>query len=396
MNEIARSESPMPATYFASPGRASAAEIAAAAERATQTPVVQQLLHCMGAFVLILDEHRQILAVNDGLLTHLGIPSVEDLLGLRAGEAMHCIHAHDEPAGCGTTCYCAGCGAAIATVLALDTGETSEAECLLAVDQGREGAIEMAVRAVPLDVDGQRLVMLLLQDIRLPKRREALERTFFHDINNLMSFLLSTLEIARLKRDDESERRVGNALTIGKMIADEVEAQMLMTRAISGRYSPLAQPTSIGLVLDRLEEIFALHHVAKNRNLTIDRTHAQTLLFADEPLLRRVLVNMLKNAFEATPEGGTVSLTTALADETLTWHVWNEGIIDPEIRPYIFQRYRSTKASNGRGLGTYGMRLLAEQYLGGAVSFASNAEDGTTFSFTHPRDMKHLAVHASA
>ena len=50
----------------------------------------------------------------------------------------------------------------------------------------------------------------------------------------------------------------------------------------------------------------------------------------------------------------------------------------------IFQRSVSTKAERGRGLGTYGMKLLGERYLGGEVSFVSTEEAGTTFSVRLP------------
>jgi signal transduction histidine kinase len=46
----------------------------------------------------------------------------------------------------------------------------------------------------------------------------------------------------------------------------------------------------------------------------------------------------------------------------------------------VFQRSFTTKSGTGHGLGTYGMRLLGERYLGGRVSFVTSAEGGTVFS----------------
>jgi sensor histidine kinase regulating citrate/malate metabolism len=45
----------------------------------------------------------------------------------------------------------------------------------------------------------------------------------------------------------------------------------------------------------------------------------------------------------------------------------------------LFQRSFSTKG-NGRGIGTYSIKLLTENYLKGKVSFFSNEEEGTVFS----------------
>jgi signal transduction histidine kinase len=63
--------------------------------------------------------------------------------------------------------------------------------------------------------------------------------------------------------------------------------------------------------------------------------------------------------------------------------VHNEGIVPPEVQPRIFERSFSTKGP-GRGLGTYGMRLIGERVLGGQVSFSSAAGRGTTFSILLP------------
>jgi len=63
--------------------------------------------------------------------------------------------------------------------------------------------------------------------------------------------------------------------------------------------------------------------------------------------------------------------------------VHNPTYIEPVVQKQIFRRYFSTKGKD-RGLGTWGMRVLAEQYLGGSVTFTSTQEQGTTFTLTLP------------
>jgi signal transduction histidine kinase len=57
--------------------------------------------------------------------------------------------------------------------------------------------------------------------------------------------------------------------------------------------------------------------------------------------------------------------------------------MERQVQLQIFHRYFSTRGE-GRGLGTWGMKLLAEEYLGGRVSFSTSPESGTTFSLTLP------------
>jgi sensor histidine kinase regulating citrate/malate metabolism len=59
--------------------------------------------------------------------------------------------------------------------------------------------------------------------------------------------------------------------------------------------------------------------------------------------------------------------------------VKNDQVIPEDIQKQLFQRSFSTKGT-GRGIGTYSIKLLTENYLKGKVSFVSNETDGTVFS----------------
>ena len=63
--------------------------------------------------------------------------------------------------------------------------------------------------------------------------------------------------------------------------------------------------------------------------------------------------------------------------------VKNPYVIPNQVQAQIFQRAYSTKGT-GRGIGTYGMRLLAESYLSGKVNFKSDVEAGTVFTLELP------------
>jgi two-component system, cell cycle sensor histidine kinase and response regulator CckA len=105
----------------------------------------------------------------------------------------------------------------------------------------------------------------------------------------------------------------------------------------------------------------------------------------DRALLLRVLINMIKNAFEATAAGGTVRVWFELREAGPVFAVENSGVIPEEVRPHIFERSYSTKAAKGRGVGTYSMKLFGEHYLKGAVGYAS--EEGVTrFWICLPRE----------
>ena len=82
----------------------------------------------------------------------------------------------------------------------------------------------------------------------------------------------------------------------------------------------------------------------------------------------------------------TARITTRVELEHIIWEIWNNGFIPADVQKRVFQRHFSTKATFGRGLGTFSMKLFGEHYLKGKVSFDSSESNGTTFRFRLPRN----------
>jgi len=93
----------------------------------------------------------------------------------------------------------------------------------------------------------------------------------------------------------------------------------------------------------------------------------------------------VKNAFEGTAPGGEVRVRCFTEDDSVVFEVWNAAAMPAEVAMQVFVRYFTTKGRRGRGLGTYGARLIAERYLGGSLSFATSEAQGTTFRLKLPR-----------
>ena len=102
----------------------------------------------------------------------------------------------------------------------------------------------------------------------------------------------------------------------------------------------------------------------------------------DRTLLARILGNMLKNALEAAGADETVTFRCTREGERIDFAIHNRAAIAPAAQLEIFQRSFSTKGE-GRGLGTYSMKVLGE-YLGAEVDFSSSAASGTTFRLRLP------------
>jgi len=110
-------------------------------------------------------------------------------------------------------------------------------------------------------------------------------------------------------------------------------------------------------------------------------------ILTDLSLLKRVLLNMLKNALEATEPGKDIKFSMLYDSDDVVFKVWNPFVMADKVKSQIFQRSFSTKGP-GRGIGVYSMRLITEQYLKGSVSFESEDGMGTEFVVRIPVNTK--------
>ena len=153
-------------TYFAKPERADGVELYSEMKSVYQDSIVTGLLHSVDGILAVLNEERQIIALNRGFEALIGIDDPYEALGLRPGEALRCIHADEGPHGCGTSKHCPTCGATNAIVSSLETEEPVERHGTLHVMKDG-GLIDYGinVRSHPVHVDSRRLLVLTLRDV---------------------------------------------------------------------------------------------------------------------------------------------------------------------------------------------------------------------------------------
>jgi hypothetical protein len=367
-----------PETFFAPPKRSDSNDLRSDIEKITNNPFIDNLMVVANGLFAVLNEHRQILTINESFLRLMGIDDPGKVLGLRPGEYVNCIHACEMPHGCGTSRYCVTCGAVISIMAALKENSPYEDTCALTIEKdNQEIDLVFQVRACPLNFDGKRFVLLFLQDISVQQHRANLERTFFHDISNIMCGVIGKSEILSMK--DQSLSQLHNSI---ERLSQEICIQRSLSSTFSGTYQPLYKEISAKSVMDEIEEIFSDNPLKNDRILEFKSSEHDIPVVTDKHLVSRILVNMITNALEATAIGGRVKAEIIPEGNAVTFSVWNEGKIPAEISLRIFQRNFSTKNAVGRGLGTYSMKFFGEKVLGGKVTFETSIEKGTTFRLT--------------
>ncbi len=374
-------------TYFAPAERANIDQLAHQVAAVSCNPVIDAVMGAFAGLLAVLNEQRQILAINNTMLEMLNIHDPTLALGLRPGEALRCVHADEQPGGCGTGPYCVTCGAAIAIVASLTNDRAEERNCVATVEQnGQPVDLYLRVRCCPITFEGQRFLLLLMNDISTEQQRAALERVFIHDINNMLTALVANSQLLDRRVSDPTIRKFSNRIKqISQRLAKEVEIQTALSGIGASSYQPLRQPLSAAWLVSELREMLARHPAAEDKQISLHSPSPDLCLSTDPALLQRVLSNMLINALEATDEGGEVKLWLEPHDSTVTFCVWNRAAIPEHVARRVFQRNFSTKEGTGRGLGTYSIKLFGETYLGGRVDFTTSEADGTIFRLSLPR-----------
>lgn len=341
---------------------------------------------------IIVNEKRQVLFANAATLGKFELRA-EDILGTRLGEFLGCIHSAEMSGGCGTSEACRVCGAVNAILRAFDLDRRNSEECRISVlgPAGRS-CLDLLVTAVPVSASGGRYVIVTLDDISDSKRREVLERIFFHDVMNSITNIRSCVELlsAELGASAPENDYLGRLLSATENLVDEVQQQREIITMERGELRADFKEADLAGLVSEIARHVEIASYARSRILIRLSETPKLPAVTDPVLLRRIVGNMLKNALEASAPDEDVTLELRLAgpDEALI-EVRNAAFIPREVQLQIFQRSFSTKG-RGRGIGTYSMKLLAEDYLGGSISFSSDERVGTSFRLrlplTMPRD----------
>lgn len=373
-----------PCSNQLSPPRSTPEELGELALHCLQSPILEAVLSSLQGRALILDRNRQTIAANQELLEAMGLISCTPLLGRRPGEVFGCVRVPFGHDGCGTSPACAQCGALLAILASQAQEAPAKGECLMMVlNHGKQEAHEFAVRAAPLELEGNPLVVFVIQDISPQKRLETLERVFFHDMANTLQGLRLRSELL-CKADPEHRPAIQQITGLCEMLDADITHHRLLLEAERGALKPQMKDLDAQTVLDSLAQFFQLHPAARDKRLTIVQADPSVRFRSDHSLLFRVLTNAVLNALEASPPEGEVRTWFGRQNTRPAFSIHNAGAIPEGIQRQIFQRSFSTKASQGRGLGTYSMKLLGEDYLGGTWQLSSNPAEGTTFTLALP------------
>lgn len=191
-----------------------------------------------------------------------------------------------------------------------------------------------------------------------------------HEINGPLGIILGYAKVIRKQGPDDEA--LGAIEDEAKQCQRIVQALLDMSRQDTPRFEPidLAQLARDGV--ERLRATGALG----TRDVTVTTATEEVLAFGDEAKIRQVVLNLIRNAIEATAEGGTIEVDIRRRKRRVILAVIDHGPgIPEEMRSRLFEPFFTTKA-HGTGLGLAIARAIVEAHRG-AIRIETPPEGGT-------------------
>jgi PAS domain S-box-containing protein len=205
-----------------------------------------------------------------------------------------------------------------------------------------------------------------------------------HEIANPLNGIYLTLQLIeqRLNRQASVDERVtGDVLRIKKEVG-RLNQLVQEFRTLSRQQDYHFRPMNLAPLLNETLDLQQL--VLEARSIVISRHIADDLpgVLVDEDRMKQALLNLIKNAGEAMPNGGTLTVAVTASDGSVAIHIKDTGIgIAPGSD--VFQPFFTTK-KEGTGLGLIIVRQIILAHRG-TIVYDSEPGEGTTFHITLPR-----------
>jgi signal transduction histidine kinase/CheY-like chemotaxis protein len=208
-----------------------------------------------------------------------------------------------------------------------------------------------------------------------------------HDFNNTLSGILGRAQL--LQRTDDSEKIKRGLDIIIKTAEDGAKTVKRIQDFARQRRDHNFELVPIDQLLLDASEITRPRWKncaeASNIHITLNlQIGSYAMVMGDDSELREVLVNMVFNAIDAMPEGGTLSLSTHTVDDSVLIKVVDTGVgMYPEVRSRIFDPFFTTKGKAGLGLGLAVSFGIIRRH-GGNIEVDSTYGSGTEFRIMLP------------
>jgi two-component system NtrC family sensor kinase len=204
-----------------------------------------------------------------------------------------------------------------------------------------------------------------------------------HELNNPIYGIMNTLELLKTEIPPESKRR-----RILELSLSETQRLAEMLRNMLSFSKPEEEkrkPIKINELVEGI--LLMMERQMRESNIKVETYFDEGIpeVMASTNQVRQVMLNLIKNAKEAMPKGGTLTVRTTREDNKVLIHIQDSGVgIPEEIRDKIFEAFFTTKQKvKGVGLGLSVCYGIIKDH-GGEIKVESEVDKGTSFKIHLP------------
>ncbi len=217
--------------------------------------------------------------------------------------------------------------------------------------------------------------------------REDVERIMQHDLKGPLTTIIG-MPTLLLKKENITPQQKETLILIkeaGYLMLSMINSSLDLYKMETGSYQ--YKPQLIDL-LQVIRKVFTeCHNLSVAYEIGIKLTlngvepgdDETFMVMAEELLSHTMLSNLVKNAVEASPAGGTVDVALNASEDLATVSITNNGEVPPEVRQRFFEKYVTVGKDAGTGLGTYSA-FMAARTQGGTISLDSSQPGRTTIT----------------
>ena len=204
-----------------------------------------------------------------------------------------------------------------------------------------------------------------------------------HELNNPIYGIMNTLELLKTEIPPESKRR--RILELSLSETQRLSEMLRNMLSFSKPEEEKRRPIKINELIEGI--LLVMEKQMREANIKVETYFDSEIpeVMASTNQMRQVMLNMIKNAKEAMPKGGTLTVRTSKEDNKVLIKIEDTGIgIPEELRDKIFEAFFTTKQKvKGVGLGLSVCYGIIKDH-GGEIKVESDEGKGTTFTIDLP------------
>lgn len=215
-----------------------------------------------------------------------------------------------------------------------------------------------------------------------------------HELKTSLTAIIASAELLadelQLGKDSVPGRLIQSIIRNAHNIDERLSRFSEMARLLTRDFQFQPEPIEIEQVIhDVATQLYPITQ-SKRQSLTLELPDSLPPVKADRQSLAQILLNLLINASNSTPEEGEIRISARPDDNSLVVQVSDTGIgIPAEEQERIFQPYYQIKQANqerhtGSGLGLAITKLLVELHSG-KIWLKSTVGQGSSFFFSLPK-----------